>query len=177
LAIICVLDNKRSKNNKGFFIKPHLNLELVDKPRKISSAINSHTLNVIDLKSKISNNGSRSAQNARLNTKIDDITDDFEYHPWIEIGTDEDYTKPKQIQEITIMRDEHAQTHIATLIAENNEAIVKTLDKQQGYVLELNKEYRVTIKVIGNFHKVKYWFTMKPKSNGEFEYSKPDEIY
>jgi hypothetical protein len=51
------------------------------------------------------------------------------------------------------MRDEHAQTHIATLIAENNEAIVKTLDKQQGYVLESNKEYRVTIKVIGNFIK------------------------
>lgn len=115
MAIICALHDKRSRNNKRFFFsKPHLNPELVIKTRKISSGIDSHTINAFVLKSKISNDGRRSSQNTRINIKIDGITDGLEPHPWIVIGTDGDYAKPKQIQEITIMRDEHAQTHIAT---------------------------------------------------------------
>jgi hypothetical protein len=101
----------------------------------------------------------------------------LEPHPWIVIGTDGDYAKPKQIQEITIMHDEHAQTHIATLIPENNYTVVNTLNNREGYALELDKQYDVTISVTRDFQEIKWWLHMKPKSNGEFEFSKADEIY
>lgn len=120
MAVNCVLHDKRSKNNKRFFSKPHLTPELVIKTRKLSSGINSHTLKVIVFKSKISNYGRGSSEKAHLTIKIDDIIDDFEPRPWIVIGTDGDYTKPEQIQELTIMCDEDAYTPIATLIPKNN---------------------------------------------------------
>lgn len=48
------------------------------------------------------------------------------------------------------MRDEHAQTHIATLIPANNYAVVNTLNNREGYALELGKQYDVTISVTGD---------------------------
>ena len=82
MAVICALQLAAN------FSKPHLNPELVIKTRKISSGIDSHTLNAFVLKSKISNDGRRSSQNTRINIKIDGLTDGLESHPWIVIGTD-----------------------------------------------------------------------------------------
>ena len=42
------------------------------------------------------------------------------------------------------MYDEHAVTHIASLISEDNEAVVNAINTQ-GYTLELDRKYSVTI--------------------------------
>jgi len=41
----------------------------------------------------------------------------------------------------------------------------------------LDKKYSVIIRVTGDFNTMKGWFTMKPKSNGEFEFSNPVSSY
>jgi hypothetical protein len=46
---------------------------------------------------------------------------------------------------------EFTQTHIATLIPENNYTVVNTLNNREGYALELDKQYDVTISVTGDF--------------------------
>jgi hypothetical protein len=177
LAITCVINDKHGKNNKGFFIRTHLNAELIINTRKLSSGIDDNILNITDLKSKILNDGRSSAQKAHLNLKIEGITNGFERHPCIEKGTDGNYTNPKQIEEITIMCDEDAQAHIVSLVLENNEAVVKTLNNREGYTLELDKKYHVQVKVTGNFKTVKWSFNVQPKSDGKLEYSSPVEIY
>jgi hypothetical protein len=53
------------------------------------------------------------------------------------------------------MHDEHAQTHIATLIPANNYTIVNTLNNREGYALELDKQYDVTISVSGDLQEMK----------------------
>jgi hypothetical protein len=177
LAVTTVFNYKWNKNNKGFFIKPHLSIELVINTRKLTSGIDSSTINIIDLKSKILNDGWGSAEKVHLHLKIDDITNDFEHHPWIEHGTDRNYTRPKRIQETTILRNEDAQAHIVSLTIEHNEAVVQTLNNQEGYALELDKKYHIQVKVTGHFNMVKWSFNVKPKSNGKFECSTPAEIY
>lgn len=54
---------------------------------------------------------------------------------------------------------------------------MNTLKQREGYALELDKKYSVIIRVTGDFNTMKWWFTMKPKSNGEFEFSNPVSSY
>jgi hypothetical protein len=156
LATTCNVIVSPYKINKGFFNKHNLTLEFVQKKGTLESAIDEHIINIINLECKISNHGKREVKNAHVWMKIEHLMDDFE-----------------QIGEISITRDEHTKIHIATLVPENNEAVV---DKKLNKVLEVDKTYHIIIKVTG-LNTVKWWFTLKPKSNGKFEYSAPAEIY
>jgi hypothetical protein len=113
------------------------------------------------LECKISNDGKRELKNAHVAIKIEHLMDDFE-----------------QIGEISIRREERARIRIITLVPENNEAVVdKKIKNILSEVLEVDKLYNIIIKVTEDSNIVKWWFTMKPKSNGEFELSTPAEIY
>jgi hypothetical protein len=109
---------------------------------------------LLNLEATVTNEGRNPANEAHIAIKISKVIDNFEVHPWRKIY-DISIGELKQIPEVDIMPDEAGLSYIATLLPEDNCAITKTLHNQQGYPLELDRQYYVQVKVTGHFSTVK----------------------
>jgi hypothetical protein len=164
-----------------FFIKPNLKLALFTVNRNIFNHIEARWMDGTVLEARISNVGHTTAEMAQISLKIDDITVDYEIHPWqalqfaaIQGGG---YS---QTPVVSIRPDQHALSFISNVAPELPYGFTVTLYNQMtgqnGHRLELDKEYNVYLMVTGDFKSKTWSFKIRPTHDKTIEFSQPTKL-
>ena len=107
---------------------------------------------------------------------ISDVTNGYELHYWealdLASGRGATYT---HVGEINILSNNSGTTNITSFPGDANYTIVDTFENQMAwsygkgnehYILKLDKEYTVRLRVTGDFKPMSWWFKFTPTCNG-----------
>lgn len=126
--------------------------------------------NTFVLEARVRNTGNGLADRARISLKIDNITADYELHAWqaLEFASlsGGGYSQrsvaslaPRQIGLSYIVSVSPDLSYVFTVTLYNQ------LTGQTGHRLELGKEYKASVEVIGDFKTQRWSFTFTPRNN------------
>ena len=154
-----------------FFILPRFTLSLLVVNRQTYNHIEQRPVtNAFVLEARVRNVGRAVADRARISLKIDNVTADYELHAW------------QALEFASISGGGYSQRSVASLLPlqwglsyivsvspDLPYAFIVTLYNQMtgqtGHRLELDKEYKASIEVIGDFKTQRWSFTFTPRNN------------
>lgn len=164
-----------------FFIRPRLTLSLIVVPRQTYNHLEQRSItNAYVLEARVQNEGRAIADGARVSLKIDNVTADYEHHAWqaLEFASVSGggYT---QRSVASLIPHLYAPSYLVSTSPELTYAFVVTLYNQltgqQGHRLKLDREYRASLQVIGDFKTHRWSFTFTPRNN-QIVFSEPVKV-
>lgn len=121
------------------------------------------------------------ARNCRAKLKIDDVTLGNEYIPWrfLEVASGRG-SSWHQYHNIGILKGDTGILFVCWTEKGEKEGYLQTSSPQvqwNPYMLPLDKEYRATLTIIGDFKPCIWTFTFKMLSWDRIEFTKPEKIH
>jgi hypothetical protein len=126
--------------------------------------------NAFVLEARVRNTGNGHADRARISLKIENITADYELHAWqaLEFASLSGGSY-RQLSVASLSPRQIGLSYIVSVSPELPYAFTVTLYNQltgqEGHRLELGREYKASIEVIGDFKTHRWSFTFTPQNN------------